>query len=222
MFRPNSAWMFFVLAVSTTTNTQVNGQTTLFVDDDACPAAGAGTQADPLCRIQRAIELSKPGDEIVVAQGTYNELINFIGKGVTVRSSEGPAVTVIDAGPVEDPGTGKPVVRCDSGEGPDSVLDGFTLTGGTGQVVKSGESLGGGVFIFNSSLTVMNCIVGGNTAVGNGGGIEARNGSHVSLTDCLFTGNIAMDGGGLRSDHLGTTRLMTGPDGDVGRCPTSR
>ena len=31
------------------------------------------------------------GDEIVVAVGTYNENIDFLGKAITVRSSDGPA-----------------------------------------------------------------------------------------------------------------------------------
>lgn len=235
MFRANSACIFFIFAISTIANTRANGQTTLFVDDDACPSAGAGSQADPLCRIQRAIDLSHPGDDIVVAQGTYNELINFIGKGVTVRSSDGAAGTVIDVGPVEDPGTGKPVVRFDSGEGPNSILDGFTLTGGTGQAVKSGDLLGGGMFIFNSSPTVMNCVFSGNaatdgagmfssggsptvigcsfegnTAARDGGGMEARNASRVSFTDCTFTGNSAIDGGGMRSDgsRIALTRCL--------------
>ena len=39
------------------------------------------------------------GDEIVVAPGTYNELIDFLGKAITLRASDGPDLTVIDAGP---------------------------------------------------------------------------------------------------------------------------
>ena len=126
-----------VIVVIMSAATSASAQATLYVDLDNCPGPGAGTQADPLCRIQRAIELSLPGDEIVVAPGTYNELINFIGKGVTLRSSDGADLTIIDVEPVEDPGTGKPVIRCDNGEGPNTVLDGFTLTGGTGQATKS-------------------------------------------------------------------------------------
>lgn len=214
-----------VIVVITSAAAQALAQTTLYVDLHNCPGPGAGTQADPLCRIQRAIELSLPGDEIVVAPGTYNELINFIGKGVTLRGSEGKDVTIIDVEPVEDPGTGKPVVRCDNGEGPDSVLDGFTLTGGTGQATKSDGFLGGGMFNFNSNPTVMNCIFTGNTATagggmfnsgssptvtdcmfdGNiadeeGGGMASRNGSDPTVVRCTFTGNTATDGGGMHND----------------------
>ena len=77
----------------------VAAQTTFHVDDDHCPSPGAGTEADPFCRIQDAIVASASGDEIIVAPGTYNELINFLGKGVALRSSGGRDVTIIDAGP---------------------------------------------------------------------------------------------------------------------------
>ena len=55
------------------------------------------------------------GDEIVVAPGTYNETINFLGKAITLRSSDGQEVTIIDA-----QGSGS-VLTCASGEGPDAV-----------------------------------------------------------------------------------------------------
>ena len=63
-------------------------------------------------------------DEIVVAPGTYFEFnINFLGKAITLRSSDGPDVTTID-------GTGNfHVVQCVSGEGSETVLEGFTVTG---------------------------------------------------------------------------------------------
>ena len=54
----------------------------------------------------------------------YPEAIDFLGKAITVRSSGGAAVTTID-------GTGAfHVVQCVSGEGADTELDSFTVTGG--------------------------------------------------------------------------------------------
>ena len=48
--------------------------------------------------IQGAINVAANfGDEIVVAPGTYVEQINFLGKKVKIRSSDGPLVTIIDA-----------------------------------------------------------------------------------------------------------------------------
>ena len=71
------------------------------------------------------------GDEVVVRPGTYEERIDFLGKAITVRSEQGPDVTVIDGGSPSNPDRGS-VVVFENGEGPDSVLDGFTLTNGTG------------------------------------------------------------------------------------------
>ncbi len=63
--------------------------------------------------IQEAIDFAVDGDEVVVAPGTYFEAINFLGKAITVRSSDGPEVTIID-------GTGQfHVVQCVTGEGSD-------------------------------------------------------------------------------------------------------
>ncbi len=109
----------------------------IFVDDDNCPGPGSGMEGDPYCSIQTAIDAAVVTDEIVVAPGTYFETINFLGKAITLRSSDGPEVTTIDA---EGMGT---VVTCESGEVQDTVLDGFTVTGGTGTLFEPP----GGVFL---------------------------------------------------------------------------
>ena len=53
--------------------------------------------------IQTAINVAVNGDEIIVASGTYLETINFLGKAITVRStdSNNPGVvlnTIINRG----------------------------------------------------------------------------------------------------------------------------
>ena len=68
--------------------------------------------------IQEAIDAAMDGDEVEVHPGTYNETINFLGKAISVYSTDGPDVTIIDA---QQTGT---VVTCDSAEGSDSVLEG--------------------------------------------------------------------------------------------------
>ena len=82
------------------------GQTTWYVDDDCIPP-GTGTQADPFCSIQRGIDESVNGDEVIVGPGTYNETINFNGKAIELRSSNGADVTIINA-----TGVSGTVVRC--------------------------------------------------------------------------------------------------------------
>ncbi len=151
--------------------------------------------------IQACIDAAQDGDECVVALGTYHELIDFLGKAITLRSSDGPEVTIIDAGPVADPGRGRPVVRCDTGEGPDTVLEGFTITGGTGNTVGFGTSVGGGVFNNGSSPTVTGCVFSGNMA-GGGGGMFNNNAS-PTVTDCIFTENMAISSNGGGMSNLG-------------------
>ncbi len=119
---------------------------TIFVDAN-CPG-GDGSELDPYCSIQTAIDNAVDTDEIVVAPGTYFETITFLGKAITLRSSNGPDVTTIDAQQ-----TGR-VVTCTSGEGPDTILEGFTITGGM---------FSGGMRNEGSSPTVTNCAFNGNT-----------------------------------------------------------
>ena len=89
--------------------------------------------------IQAAIDAAFRGDEVIVAPGTYLESINFNAKAITVTSLGGPGVTTIDA-----QGTDR-VVHCTNGEGPDTILAGFTITGGLD------HSNGGGMRIDNGS-----------------------------------------------------------------------
>lgn len=133
--------------------------------------------------IQAAINAANNGDIIVVAPGTYPESIDFLGKGITLRSSGGPAVTVIDGS-----ASSGSVVRCVNGEGPDSVLQGFTITGGNAGV-------GGGMQNISSSPTVIDCIFTDNHAGDRGGGMYNRQGSPTVLAT-TFAGNTAVEMGG--------------------------
>lgn len=161
------------------------GQTTWHVDDDGCPAAGTGTKSDPFCSIQAGIDQSVNGDEILVASGTYNEIINFNNKAVSLQSMDGPEVTTIDAAGFNDS-----VVQMVSGEGPDSILSGFTIQNGFAFL------FGGGIKIENSSPTILNNIIRDNALSGfhltacYGAGIYVLNGS-PSIIDCRFIDNIA-------------------------------
>jgi hypothetical protein len=126
------------------------------------------------------------GDEIVVMPGTYPESINFLGKAITVRSASGdPNDTIID-------GTGFfHVVQCVNNEDSNTVLAGFTITGGNANDVSSPDDLGGGMYNFKSSPTVTDCIFTDNRAKssgstgGNGGGMY-NDYSNPIVTDCNF------------------------------------
>jgi hypothetical protein len=99
----------------------------------------------PYTTIQSGINAANNGDTVLVAPGTYNENINFNGKAITVTSSGGAAVTIIDGGSIA------PAVTFTSGEGSTSVISGFTIQHGGSYTGKPG-----GVYLYNSNPTILN------------------------------------------------------------------
>src|SRR5215471_3618344 len=72
--------------------------TPIFLGLLAIPFAFATTIHVPKDRptIQAGINAANTGDTVLVAPGKYIENINFDGKAITVTSSGGPDVTIID------------------------------------------------------------------------------------------------------------------------------
>ncbi len=88
--------------------------------------------------IQQAISAATDGDVVLVGEGRYYENINFMGKKIVVASyfykdhnRRHIRKTIIDGSRPADPNFGS-VVSFVSGEDTNSVLCGFTITGGTG------------------------------------------------------------------------------------------
>ncbi len=139
--------------------------------------------------IQAAINAASGGDEIAVASGTYNETIDFNGKALRLYSTGGPAVTTINGGGADH------VVQCVSGEGPDTILEGFTITGGNADGASYPDHNGGGMLNSGTSPTVINCTFSGNSANFHGGGMYNWQ-SSPTVTDCTFSTNTAVYGYG--------------------------
>lgn len=170
-------------------------------------------------QIQSAIDVSASADTVLVSPGIYNENINFLGKAIVVKSTEGAYTTVIDAG-----GSGS-VVKFTSSETRNSILDGFTLQNGTGTFI-SPYYYGGGINCTTSSPTIRNniirnntglsgggvlCYIGGcpliennvienNTADNYGAGIYITS-SSVEVTGSIIRNNIAGSGAGITSAY---------------------
>jgi len=141
--------------------------------------------------IQIAIAKAQPFDTIIVAQRTYFEAISFGGKVIVVQS-ENPADadtvanTIIDAG-----GLGHVVTFSGGEDQVNTILDGFTVTGGTTGIRGNGtlalirrcvirDNSGSGIFQANG--VIEDCQV-----LDNGGnGIEDCDGE---IRQCAIRNN---------------------------------
>jgi len=149
--------------------------------------------------IQAAINDANDGDDIEVAAGTYYEDVNFSGKGARLYSSGGRDVTTIDANGAYH------AVKCVSGEDANTILEGFTITGGNANGPVDSDQRGGGMYNSGSSPTVTNCIFSGNSADFKGGGMSNYY-SSPTVTNCIFSGNSASSkGGGMYNEKSNLT-----------------
>ena len=166
--------------------------------DNATPVAPYTSWATAATNIQEALDAAdQVGALVLVGNGVYTTggrvvygaLSNRVAmiKPVTVRSVNGPAMTIIQgAGP-----RGDSAVRC-AYVGTNAVLEGFTLTHGatrsSGDVDR--EQSGGGVWCEGSGV-LRNCVLSGNSAFDGGGGAFWG-----TLYNCTFTDNLASNGSG--------------------------
>ena len=157
--------------------------------------------------IQAAIDDANDGDTVEVQPGTYtgsgNRDIDFNGKAITLRSATGPENCIIDCnGTDSEPHRG---FYFHSGEEPNSILDGFTITGGYG------NEQGGAIYCYSSHPLITNCNITGNAVNGSiseGGGIYCRS-SRMILTNCTITNNSAdYTGGGIVIDYYGGNPMI--------------
>jgi len=174
----------------------MDGQRRVFADDvdmgadEFRPGIHNVTKDTYYLTIQKAIDAAHNSNTIIVEDGTYmgqgNRDIDFLGKAITLRSQNGSDNCIIDC---EQLGIG---FYFATGEGLDSVVDGFTVTNGFSQDV------GGGILCESSSPTINNCVVSGNIADSAGGGISCWAGS-PTISNCTITGNEALTetGGGI-------------------------
>lgn len=169
-------------------------QSTWYVDDNACPGPGSGTQVHPFCRIQDGIVAAAGGDAVLVWPGTYVERLDLLGKAIVVRSDADGDPATHDPDPlatVVDGSHEGSVVSFVSGEGPMTVLEGFTLT--------HGDALhGGGILCTGSSPTIVGNVIAENWG-GDGGGVHLEGGA-PSLQMNVIRDNDSSTGGGINAE----------------------
>ncbi len=128
--------------------------------------------------IQSAIQRAHVFDTIIVAPGTYLEAINFGGKVITVQSTNPNDPSIVANTSINTGGLG-PVVTFSGGEDQNTILDGFTVEGGTI-----------GIDAHSSPAVIRHCVVRANSSYGisQADGVvedsQILNNNSVGLHDC--------------------------------------
>jgi len=142
--------------------------------------------------IQDAIYASADGDTVEVAPGTYAEALDFCGREIALIGTGGAEQTVLT------PPYGVPAVTLMYGEGPDTLLSGFTITGADThdtELEEGEDPPGAGVQIVYSCPTLSDLVIEGNTAY-YGGGIKMKYNSHARVERVVVRDNLATGCGG--------------------------
>jgi hypothetical protein len=167
----------------------------VYVNDDAPGMNDGSSWEDAFVDLQDALAAAATGDEIWVAEGTYEptpdtdrtaafHLVNGVGlyggfAGTETQRSQRdwslhPSILSGDLG-VAGVGTDNSCHVIDAnGTGSSAVLDGFTVTAGRADCEGSNGGRGGGLLCVSGSPTIQNTRFEANHAHGGGGGSTAR------------------------------------------------
>jgi hypothetical protein len=150
-------------------------------DPTGSDPAEDGTAEHPFDSIQEAIEVAADGVTVLVHGGTYPESIEFLGKSIQVRG-EDPENPGRIAWPMIAGMPGKPVVSFTGGSNASTLLRGFVITAGRGQMA-------GAISCSYSRPTIANCLIVGNRANDPTGAAVYCTDSNAVLVNCTIADN---------------------------------
>jgi len=209
---------------------------TIYVDDNAPLGGDGLSWPTAYKHLQDGLSVAEYGDVIWVAEGTYYPTTKVGGTGErhkTFQMKNGVAIYggFPDIGnpnmAERDPNQHETILSGDlagndiinpnktensyhvvisSGTDPNTILDGFTITGGNANhLIQLYFYYGGGMYNWDSNLTVTNCIFTGSSAR-FGGGMSNLYGSSPTVINCTFSGNSAnWGGGGMNNENSNPT-----------------
>ena len=207
----------------------------IYVDVNAGGANDGTSWEDAFLELQSALDVAASGDQVWVAAGSYKPTAQHGGTGERYRSFQLLNGVAIyggfnpEAGDIgwedRDWANNVTILSGDIGIDGDSsdnsyhvfyhppelglegtaILDGFTVTGGNANG-NYPHWMGGGMFNYQSSPALANCIFDSNLADA-GGGMANYASSAPTLANCTFTGNTADWGGGM-GNHSSSSPIL--------------
>lgn len=163
--------------------------------------------------IQEGINVAVDGDTVLVQPGTYVENINYNGKNITVGSLFLTTQdTIYISQTIIDGNQNGSVVTFENEENAESVLCGFSLVNGNGNIFFGNRS-GGGIFCNNSDPNLLNLIISNNSVELNGGGIYCIS-SSPNIENVVISDPPSQVDSVLAVIDLGYTYLLMEENGD--------
>ena len=141
-----------------------------YVNWSASQTGDGTTWASSFKTIQEGINAASDGHEVIVAQGTYVENINFGEKNIILRSTN-PLNPNVVANTIIDGNHADSVVTFYGTEGETWILSGFTIR--NGETYSGGAGICGGKSYRQARARIENNVITSNSATavtGDGGG----------------------------------------------------
>ncbi len=190
--------------------------TTWYVNGSATGGNSGTSWTNAFKSLQSALTAAKSGDQIWVEAGTYrptsgtDRTVSFaLPNGVAVYGGfagteiqlsqrnivRNPTILSGDIGSSGDNSDDSYNVVTTGSDGASTILDGFTITAGNANAPLNASDYGGGLYNNGGSPTLTNLIFNGNSAF-DGGGLFSE--GSPTLTNVTFSSNTTIqDGGGL-------------------------
>ena len=171
----------------------VYAQSTWFVDA-SFPGPGDGSAGNPFSEIQGAINAptTLSGDTLLVFDGTYNERLRVLNKGLTIRAALGETNVTVSRINRE----GVPCLFVRGVPAPGLTVEGIRFSQDA-----SNSSGGRGLDIETSFVQLINCQIEdlevSQSSGTSGGGLRCGPASSVELSGCRIERCGAIEGGGI-------------------------